>query len=333
MSMMVPSIFSASINRAAALNNRGGSSIRGRASHRHGLDVSRHDLEDGRFHAQRAPNRFGRLYRGVQNRLGRLRQPRGRSFLFSHQISSTDSLETTLAELERVEHHSENGARSSRGLGRLFNLRRRHKELMGHRDRTVGSLEGRVATPYASENGDDDKDSGYEPLEEFGQNRRSDGWNSLESSSSSVLEAYPLLHCSAAISLRRMVRLRVHSCMIVSVLGRAVVDTIAQTSGFHIKRGFRMIGCPSPERRSLPLHSDDNESPLEYDDTVFVGSPLYSLHNGMLLDIHHMALQADDFIRYYGDDPNRIPRLGPRGRAYLESRREDFAWNLGWVLC
>ncbi|KAG5971422.1 hypothetical protein E4U58_007569, partial [Claviceps cyperi] len=69
MSMMVSSIFSASINRAAVPNNRGGSTIRGRASRRHGLDVSRHDLEDGRFHAQRAPNRFERLYSGVQNRL------------------------------------------------------------------------------------------------------------------------------------------------------------------------------------------------------------------------------------------------------------------------
>ncbi|KAG6194803.1 hypothetical protein E4U35_000348 [Claviceps purpurea] len=49
MSMMVPSIFSASINRAAVLNNRDGSSIRDGASRRHGLDVSRHDLEDGSY--------------------------------------------------------------------------------------------------------------------------------------------------------------------------------------------------------------------------------------------------------------------------------------------
>ncbi|KAG6033137.1 hypothetical protein E4U19_006823 [Claviceps sp. Clav32 group G5] len=235
MSMMVPSIFPASINRAAVLNNGGGvtSWIRGRASRRHGLDVSRHDLEDGQLHAQRASNRLERLCRSVQNRLGRLRQPQDRSSLFSHQFPSTDSLETTLAELERVDHHSENGARSSRGLGCLFNFRGRHTELRGHRDvnfspinqsfltsrlasgprrllhRTLRfftsenqwvSVEGRVATPYASENEDDDEDSEYESLEESG-----DEWNSLESSSSSVLEAYSILHCSAAISLRRRV--------------------------------------------------------------------------------------------------------------------------------
>ncbi|KAG6103670.1 hypothetical protein E4U31_002632 [Claviceps sp. LM219 group G6] len=160
--MMASSIFSASINRAAVLNHRGSSSIRGRASRRHGLDISRHDLEDRRFHAQ---------------------------------MPSTDSLETTPEELERVDHHLENGTRSPRGLCRLLNFRRRHTELVGHRDiafspfnqsvlssrlesatrrlfrrilRFVSSenqwvsVEGRVATPCASENGDDDEDSEYE---------------------------------------------------------------------------------------------------------------------------------------------------------------------------
>ncbi|KAG5930966.1 hypothetical protein E4U59_000685 [Claviceps monticola] len=112
-----------------------------------------------------------------------------------------DSFDTTLAELERVDHHSENGARSPRGLGRLFNFRRRRTELMGHRDitfsscdqsvpasrlasgnrrlfrRILGSIssenqcvsvEGRVATPFASENGDDDEDFEYDPLEGSG---------------------------------------------------------------------------------------------------------------------------------------------------------------------
>ncbi|KAG5977922.1 hypothetical protein E4U56_006270 [Claviceps arundinis] len=205
MSMMSSSTFSATINRAAVLNNRGSSSIRGRASRRHGLDISRHDLEDGRFHAQ---------------------------------VSSTDSLESILAELERVDHHSENGTRSPRGLCRLFNFRRRHTEFMGHRDvafspfdqsvlgsrlasgtrrllrrilRFVSSenqwlsVEDRVATPCASENGDDDEDFECEPPEGSGQNRRSDERSPLESSSSSVFEAYPLLHCSVSVTLRRMV--------------------------------------------------------------------------------------------------------------------------------
>ncbi|KAG6140804.1 hypothetical protein E4U38_007124 [Claviceps purpurea] len=224
MSMMVPSIFSASINRAAVLNNRDGSSIRDGASRRHGLDVSRHDLED-----------------------------------------------------ERAGHHSENGARSPRGLGRLFNFRRRHMELMEHRDvvfssfdqsfltsrlasgtprlfhRTLRfftsenqwvSVEGRVATPCASENGDDGEVSEYEPQEESGQN----------------------------------------------VLAN------------------REFGAPALEDGSPPLYSDDDESPPEYDVAAFLGSPLYRLHNGMLLDIHHAALQADDFIRYYGDCWNRCPQ-------------------------
>ncbi|KAG6263852.1 hypothetical protein E4U47_007146 [Claviceps purpurea] len=332
MSMMVPSIFSASINRAAVLNNRDG----------------------------RAPNRFERLYRGVQNRLGRLRQPRGRSSLFSHQIPSTDSLYTTPSESERVDHHSENGARSPRGLGRLFNFRRRHMELMEHRDvvfssfdqsfltsrlasgtprlfhRTLRfftsenqwvSVEGRVATPCASENGGDGEVSEYEPQEESGQSQRSDGWNLLESSSSSVFETYFLLHCLPSITLRRRVSLRMYSCTIVSVLGRAVHHTPPEIWVSHqeevpedvirvrtgqIRHGKvlanREFGAPALEDGSPPLYLDDDESPPEYDVAAFLGSPLYRLHNGMLLDIHHAALQADDFIRYYGDCWNRCPQ-------------------------
>ncbi|KAG6033146.1 hypothetical protein E4U19_006832 [Claviceps sp. Clav32 group G5] len=384
MSMMVPSIFPASINRAAVLNNRGGvtSWIRGRASRRHGLDVSRHDLEDGQLHAQTAPNRLERRCRSVQNRLGRFRQPRDRSSLFAHRIQSMDSLESVPAELERVDHHSENGARSrsSRGLGRLFNFRGRHTELRGHRGvgfslhdqgfltsrlacgtrrlfrRTLRfissenqwiSVEGRVATPCASENGDDDEDSEYEPPEESGQNRRSDGWSPLESSSS-VFEAYPFSSLSGlgdsseedSSSTRVFLHDRMppgrsrsrhnHPDIWVSHEEEVPEDVIRVRTG-QVRHGNvlanREFGAPALEDGSPPLYSDDDESPPEYDDTAFLGSPLYSLHNGMLLDIHHVALQADDFIRYYGDDPNRIPRLGPRGRAYLESRREDFAWD------
>ncbi|KAG5966211.1 hypothetical protein E4U57_003042 [Claviceps arundinis] len=381
MSMMASSIFSASINRAVVLNNRGSSSIRGRgsASRRHGLDVSRHDLEDGLFHAQMAPppSRFERLYRGVQNRLGRLRQPRDRISSFSHQMPSTDSLETTPAELERVEHHSENGARYPRGLCRLFNFRPRHL-LMGQRDvafspfnqsvlgsrlasgtrrllrRTLRfassenqwvSVEGRIATPYASANGDDEGDSEYEPPEEYVQNRRSDGWNSFESSSYSVFEAYPpssLFGINDSRGNDPITRVFLHDrirpgpCrwrhnrpnLWVSHEEELLEDVTRVRTG-QVRHGNvlanRAFGAPALEDGSPPLYSDDNESPPEYDDTAFLGSPLYRLHNGMLLDIHHAALQADDFIRYYGDDPNRIPRLGPRGRAYLESQREDFA--------
>ncbi|KAG6108720.1 hypothetical protein E4U13_006322 [Claviceps humidiphila] len=379
MSMMAPFIFSASINRAAVLNNRGSSSIRGRgsASRRHGLDVSRYDLEDGLFHAQMAPSRFERLYRGVQNRLGRLRQPRDRVSSFSHQMASTDSLEPTPAELERVDHHSENGARSPRGLCRLFNFRPRHL-LMGQRDvafspfnqsvlgsrlasgtrrllrRTLRfassenqwvSVEGRIATPYASTNGDDEGDSEYEPPEEYVQNRRSDGWNSFESSSYSVFEAYPpssLFGINDSRGNDPITRVFLHDrirpgpCrwrhnrpnLWVSHEEELLEDVIRVRTG-QVRHGNvlanRAFGAPALEDGSPPLYSDDNESPPEYDDTAFLGSPLYRLHNGMLLDIHHAALQADDFIRYYGDDPNRIPRLGPRGRAYLESQRENFA--------
>ncbi|KAG6247540.1 hypothetical protein E4U24_003125 [Claviceps purpurea] len=124
------------------------------------------------------------------------------------------------------------------------------------------SVEGRVATPCASENGDDGEVSEYEPQEESGQSQRSDGWNSLESSSSSV------------------------------------VDVLAN----------REFGAPALEDGSPPLYSDDDESPPEYDVAAFLGSPLYRLHNGMLLDIHHAALQADDFVRYYGDCWNRCPQ-------------------------
>ncbi|KAG6157553.1 hypothetical protein E4U37_007219 [Claviceps purpurea] len=360
MSMMVPFILSASINRAAVLNNRGGSSIRDRASRRHGLD------------------RFERLYRGVHNRLGRLRQPRDRTSLFSHPIPSTDSFETTPAELERVDHHSENGARSPRGLRRLFNFRRRHTELMGHRDVAFSSfdqsvltsrlasgtrlfcriirfissenqwvsVEGRVATPFASENGDDDEDFEYEPPEVSGQNRRSDEWSPLESSSS-VFEAYPLSSLSGRgdsseedSSTRVFLHDRIppgpcrsrHNRPNIWVSHEEEVpeDVIRVRTG-QVRHGNvltnREFGAPALEDGSPPLYSDDNEPLPDYDDTAFLGSRLYRLHNGMLLDIHHAALQADDFIRYYGDDPNRIPRLGPRGRAYLESRREDFAWD------
>ncbi|KAG6208118.1 hypothetical protein E4U35_000349 [Claviceps purpurea] len=131
------------------------------------------------------------------------------------------------------------------------------------------SVEGRVATPCASENGDDGEVSEYEPQEESGQSQRSDGWNSLESSSSSVFETYFLLHYVLA---------------------------------------NREFGAPALEDGSPPLYSDDDESPPEYDVAAFLGSPLYRLHNGMLLDIHHAALQADDFIRYYGDCWNRCPQ-------------------------
>ncbi|KAG6052545.1 hypothetical protein E4U17_005682, partial [Claviceps sp. LM77 group G4] len=339
MSMMVPSIFPASINRATVLNNRGGvtSSIRGRASRRNGLDVSRHDLEHGPFHAQRAPNR-----------LGRLRQPWDRSSLFAHQIQSPDSLESVPAELERVDHHSENGARSLRGLGRLFNFRGRHTELRGHRGvssslhdqgflnsrlasgtrrlfrRTLRfissenqwiSVEGRVATPCASENGDDDEDSEYAPPEESGQNRRSDGWSPLESS---VFEAFPFSSLSGlgdssegdSSSTRVFLHDRIpprpsrsrHNRPDIWVSHEEEVpeDVIRVRSG-QVRHGNvlanREFGAPALEDGSPPLYPDDSESPPEYDDTAFVGSPLYSLHNGMLLDIHHMALQADDFIR------------------------------------
>ncbi|KAG6107097.1 hypothetical protein E4U31_000356 [Claviceps sp. LM219 group G6] len=400
MSMMASSIFSASINRAAVLNNRGSSSIRGRgsASRRHGLDVSRYDLEDVRFHAQRAPSRFERLYRGVQNRLGRLRQPRDRISSFSHQMPSTDSLETTPAELERVDHHSENGARSPRGLCRLLNFRPRHL-LMRQRDvafspynqsvlssrlasgtrrllrRTLRfvssenqwvSVEGRIATPYASENGDEEGDSEYEPPEDSGQDRRSDGWNSFESSSYSVFEAYPPSPLFGLNDSRRndpitrvfsslfrlndsrgndpITRVFLHdrirpgpcrsrhhrpNLWVSHEAEEELLEDVIRVRTGQVRRGNvlanRTFGAPALEDGSPPLYSDDNESPPEYDDTAFLGSPLYRLHNGMLLDIHHAALQADNFIRYHGDDPNRIPRLGPRGRAYLESQRADFA--------
>ncbi|KAG6159276.1 hypothetical protein E4U51_007728 [Claviceps purpurea] len=229
------------------------------------------------------------------NRLGPLRQPRGRSSLFSHQIPSTDSLYTTPSESERVDHHSENGARSPRELGRLFNFRRRHMELMEHRDvvfssfdqsfltsrlasetprlfhRTLRfftsenqwvSVEGRVATPCASENGDDGEVSEYEPQEESGQ--------------------------------------------------KEVPEDVIRVRTGQIRHGNvlanRESGAPALEDGSPPLYSDDDESPPEYDVAAFLGSPLYRLHNGMLLDIHHAALQADDFIRYYGDCWNRCPQ-------------------------
>ncbi|KAG5931421.1 hypothetical protein E4U60_006103, partial [Claviceps pazoutovae] len=79
----------------------------------------------------------------------------------------------------------------------------------------------------------------------------------------------------------------------------------------------REFGAPALEDGSPPLYSDDDESPPEYDVTAFLGSPLYRLHNGMLLDIHHAALQADDFIRYYGDyddgdiEQAKGPKTGP----------------------
>ncbi|KAG6225768.1 hypothetical protein E4U26_002848 [Claviceps purpurea] len=358
MSMMFPFILSASINRAAVLNNRGGSSIRGRASRRHGLD------------------RFERLYRGVQNRLGRLRQPRDRISLFSHPIPSTDSFETTPAELERVDHHSENGASSPRGLRRLFNFRRRHTELMGHRDVAFSSVdqsvltsrlasgtrlfcriirfissenqwvsvEGRVATPFASENGDDDEDSEYEPPEVSGQNRRSDEWSPLESSSS-VFEAYPLSSLSGrgdssegGSSTRVFLHDRIPPGPCRSRHNRPNIwvshEEEVPEDVIRVRTGQMCLptenSAPPPWKTAPPPpppYSNDNEPPPDYNDTAFLGSRLYRLHNGMLLEIHHAALQADDFIRYYGDDPNRIPRLGPRGRAYLESRREDFAWD------
>ncbi|KAG5919016.1 hypothetical protein E4U61_001240 [Claviceps capensis] len=326
MSMIVPPILSTSLNRVAVLNNRGGSSIRGRTSRRHGLDG------------------FERLYRGVQSRMGRLRQPRDRTSLFSHPIPSTDSFETTLAELERVDHHSEDGARSPRGLSRLFNFRRRHTELMGHRDVTFSScdqsvlasrlasgtrclfrrtlrfissknqwvsVEGRVTTPCASENEDDDEDSEYEPPEGSGPYRRSDGWTPLESSSS-VFEAYPFSSLSGRgdsseedSSTRVFLHDRIppgpcrsrHNRPTIWVSHEEEVpeDMIRVRTG-RVRHGNvlanRDFGAPALEDGSPPLYSDDNESPPAYDDTAFLSSPLYRLHNGMLLDIHHAALQG-----------------------------------------
>ncbi|KAG6229343.1 hypothetical protein E4U25_007436 [Claviceps purpurea] len=124
------------------------------------------------------------------------------------------------------------------------------------------SVEGRVATPCASENGDDGEVSEYEPQEESGQ--------------------------------------------------KEVPEDVIRVRTGQIRHGNvlanREFGAPALEDGSPPLYSDDDESPPEYDVAAFLGSPLYRLHNGMLLDIHHAALQADDFIRYYGDCWNRCPQ-------------------------
>lgn len=83
----------------------------------------------------------------------------------------------------------------------------------------------------------------------------------------------------------------------------------------------RNFGAPVQQGDAPPAYKDDH-SPPQYLLTALPWSPLRQLHNGNILEYHDLALRADGIIRYPGDSPDDLPRLGIRGRIWLEIKRD-----------
>ncbi|KAG5984876.1 hypothetical protein E4U55_002804 [Claviceps digitariae] len=336
--MMPPFAFPVSFTRAPSFNNT--------------EVTSNHGQEDVFSRSQGLGKFLQRICKDVRRRLCLSnKKPQGRIVWFDRHMPWMDSPARAQAEMERLGHMSnDNNKRRPRGLSRIFrrdhessrrniiivspydqifltapsaeesrriiHVRRSPSELMS------GSVRARRPAPIADEHDEAEVDSDDLSWESFPRPEHRVPTlpvlnGPLENPNPPVIlhdriPAGPSVSARESLYFSSPQRMPSHNFR---------VRTCHVTSDNVIAN--RVFGPPS--RDNAPPRYYDDLSPPEYLRTALPDSPLYRFHDGRLLDLHHAALRADGFIRYYGDEANRIPRLGQRGRLYLELQHENYA--------
>ncbi|KAG6016285.1 hypothetical protein E4U54_001803 [Claviceps lovelessii] len=320
--MMPPSLFSASLGGAAFFTN---------------TEVNAFPRVQG------FANLLQRFCRGVRRRLCLSRKPGGRIVWFDRHMPWMDSPTSALAEMERLGHTShDNNKRRSRGLRRIF----RRDAASSRRSLVVVSPYDQIFLPATLGEESRSRYSESELLWNSVQARRpslmtdgddeevdSDDWGfgseptAQNRSPTLPVVDRPLGNPNPPVILHE----RIIAGPSLSSRDRPPCPTRQRIPSrnlrvrtCHVRSDNVIVNRPfgPPTREDAPPRYSDDRSPPRYFETALPVCPLYRLHDGTLLDIHHAALRADGFIRYDGDDTNRIPRLGIRGRLYLELQDE-----------